>query len=58
MAFSVIFVLLFGSFIIIFIVARYSENVASQFPIVDCETIETDYGANLQEYAVDDYNYI
>ena len=57
-AFVVIAILLFGSFIVVFIVAQYSSKIANRYPQVDCDIIESNYGDQLQTYAVDDYNYI
>jgi len=38
-AFSIIFVLLLGSFIVVFLVASYSSRIASTYPTVDCTTL-------------------
>ena len=46
-AFCVIFVLLLGSFIVVYIVASYSSKIASTYPQVDCDNIIDDYGTKL-----------
>ena len=43
-AFSIIGVLLFGSFAFIYNVARTSAEIAREFPKVDCDAISTTYG--------------
>ena len=58
-AFVVIAILLFGSFIVVYIVASYSSKVANTYPPVNCDLIESDYGYDqLGYYAVDDYDFI
>ena len=47
-AFIIIAVLLFGSFIVVFLVAKSSSDVASTFPSVNCANIEQDYGTQLE----------
>lgn len=58
MAFCIIALLLFGSFILVFITAQYSSKIANTYPQVDCTKIENEYGTLLKDYAVEDYNYI
>ena len=36
-AFVIIFILLTGSFIVVYIVANYSATIASTYPSVDCD---------------------
>ena len=38
-AFAIIAVLLFGSFIVVYIISAYSANLAAVFPQVDCDGI-------------------
>jgi len=58
-AFSVIVLLLCGSFAVIYRISSYSAKVAAVFPPVDCEGIESNYvGDLLRQYAIQDYNYI
>ena len=57
-AFVIIGILLFGSFLVIYIISAYSANLAQVFPPTDCTGIELAYGETLKEYAVMDYNYI
>lgn len=52
------FVLLFGSFVLVFLVAQFSSKIANTYPQVNCDTIEDDYGLALPTYAYDDYEYI
>ena len=47
MAFIIIAILLFGSFIVVYIVASYSSKIANTYPPVNCGSIETDYGTQL-----------
>ena len=57
-AFCVIFILLLGSFIVVYIVASYSSKIANTYPQVDCDSVIADYGDQLQAYAVYDYDFI
>ena len=57
-AYIVMFVLLFGSFVLVFLVAQFSSKIANTYPQVNCDTIEDDYGLALPTYAYDDYEYI
>ena len=43
-AYTIIGVLLFGSFAFIYKVARTSSNIAQEFPIRDCDQISSTYG--------------
>lgn len=57
-AFVIIAILLFGSFIVVFIVASYSSTIANRYPpTVDCTAIDSDYGDQLSQYAFDDYKF-
>jgi len=44
-AFTIIGILLFGSFAFIYKVARTSAEIAREFPKVDCDAIEMTYGS-------------
>lgn len=57
-AYTIIGVLLFGSFAFIYKVARTSSNIAQEFPIRDCDQISSTYGQQLQKYAVIDYDFV
>lgn len=57
-AFIVIAILLFGSFIVVYIVANFSSKIANTYPQVDCDAIQTDYGTSLEAYAYYDWQYI
>lgn len=57
-AFCIIGVLLFGSFIFIYKVARTSAEIAREFPPTDCDSISQTYGSQLQRYAVEDYDFV
>ena len=57
-AYLVIAVLLFGSFMIIFAISKYSATMAAIFPPQDCAGVETAYGTSLEKYANQDYDYI
>jgi hypothetical protein len=57
-AYIIIAILLLGSFIVVFIVAKYSAIVSNRYPGVQCESIFTDYGVNLEGYAYDDWTYV
>ena len=57
-AFVIIGLLLFVSFIIVYLVAAFSSKIANTYPPVNCETLDKDYGDQLQAYAVDDYDFI
>ena len=46
-AFAIITVLLFGSFIVVYIISSYSAKLAAVFPPVDCDGIEDAYGDKL-----------
>ena len=43
-AFIIIGLLLFGSFIVVYIVASYSAKIANTFPPVNCTDIDASYG--------------
>ena len=43
-AFIIIAILLFGSFIVVYIVASYSSKIANTYPPVNCTTLDADYG--------------
>ena len=57
-AFTIIAIVLFGSFIVVFLVAKSSTKIANTYPVVNCDNIYNDYGSLLEAYAVDDYDYI
>ena len=57
-AFIVIAILLFGSFIVVYIVANYSSKVANTYPQVDCDALDKDYGTSLETYAYYDWQFI
>ena len=44
MAYIIILILLLGSFLLVFMVARYSTGIASTYAPVNCNTIVLDYG--------------
>lgn len=46
-AFIIIAILLFGSFIVVYIVASYSAKIANTYPSVNCSNIVSDYGKEL-----------
>ena len=46
-AFTIIGILLFGSFAVIYKVARMSADIAIEFPKVDCVAIKETYGNRL-----------
>lgn len=46
-AFTIIGILLFASFAVIYKVARMSAEIAREFPKVDCQAIEQTYGKQL-----------
>ena len=57
-AFTIIGILLFASFAVIYKVARMSADIAREFPKVDCEAIKTTYGSQLKTYAIEDYDFV
>jgi len=58
-AYTISLILLFGSFILVYIVANFSATISATYPAsINCKTIVNDYGTDLQEYAVEDYLYI
>ena len=57
-AFTIIGILLAGSFAFIFTVARTSSEIARVYPKVDCDVIADTYGEQLQRYAVEDYDFV
>jgi len=58
MAFAIIGVMLFGSFIFIYWISAFSAEMGAVFPAVDCPGIQSAYGDQLQTYAVADYDFI
>ena len=38
--------------------ASYSAKISNRYPSVNCETIKSDYGTQLENYAAADYDYI
>lgn len=57
-AFSVVGVLLLGSFAFIYKVARTSADIAIEFPKVDCAAIADTYGTQLKKFASVDYDFV
>ena len=57
-AFTIIGILLFGSFAFIYKVARTSAEIAREFPKVDCEAVKSTYGNQLKTYAIEDYDFV
>ena len=57
-AFTIIGILLGGSFAFIYTVARKSSEIAREFPKVDCDAISATYGNQLQRYAAEDYDFV
>ena len=57
-AYTIIGILLFGSFAFIYKVARTSSSIAQEFPVRDCDQISSTYGQQLQKYAVIDYDFV
>jgi hypothetical protein len=47
-----------GCFYLTYVIARSAADVAKVFPPQDCEAINLSYGSFLEEYAIQDYNYI
>jgi hypothetical protein len=47
-----------GSFAFIFWVSSFAAKVARVFPAVNCPNIIENYGDQIDEFAVDDYDYI
>ena len=57
-AFTIIGIMLFGSFIFIYWISAFSAEMGAVFPAVDCAGIKAAYTDLLQTYAVKDYDYI
>ena len=57
-AFTIIGILLGGSFAFIYTVARKSSEIAREFPKVECEAVSATYGNQLQRYAAEDYDFV
>ena len=58
-AYTCIAVLLFGSFVLIYWISMISAEAAQVFPLnTDCDNIKAAYGANLQTYAIQDFNFV
>ena len=51
-------VLLFVSLIVIYAISAYSMKLAAVYPPTNCDSIDAAYGAEIQTYAVADYDYI
>ena len=60
LAFAIIGLLLFVSFLIILAISNYSARIAAVFPPVDCGNIKKSYVTDdmFQTYAVKDFDYI
>ena len=56
-AFVIIGVMIFGSFIVIYVISAWSQDLASVFPATDCDGIKGAYGDQLQTYAVSDFDF-
>ena len=46
------------SAVFIYWVSTLSSEVKRVFPTVDCDTLVANYGSEIDEFAVDDYNFI
>ena len=57
-AFIIIGVMIFGSFIVIYVISAWSQDLASVFPATDCDGISKAYGDQLKTYAVSDYDFV
>ena len=57
-AWIVILILMSGSFFFIFWVSSFKAQIARVFPTVDCTNVLANYGHQIDEFAVDDYNFI
>lgn len=57
-AWIVIGFLMTGSFVFIYWVSSLSSEIARVFPTVDCPTLITNYGDQLDEFAVADYDFV
>ena len=56
--YAVVLIILIASFFIILRIAVMQINFAKVFPDVDCDKIDTTYGATLPEYAYYDYLFV
>ena len=50
--------MIFGSFIVIYVISAWSQDLASVFPATDCDGISKAYGDQLKTYAVSDYDFV
>lgn len=57
-AWIVIAILMSGSFVIVYYVSGLSAKIARVFPTVDCDTLLANYGSEIDEFALADYNFI
>ena len=58
-AFVVIGIILFLSFLTIYFISTYSAKIAAVFPPQDCREMDGLYsGDEFRKYAVDDYDYV
>jgi hypothetical protein len=57
-AWVVIAILMSGSFVFIYWVSTLSSEIARVFPTVDCPTLITNYGDQIDEFAVADYDFV
>lgn len=56
---TIVCVLLFLSFLVIYAISDYSAKMAAVFPPADCKGIKASYTGDLfEQYAKDDYNFI
>jgi len=57
-AYSIVALLILASFVGIFLVANYQAEVSGVFPQVNCSDVKEVYGDDLQNFAVQDYDFI
>lgn len=57
-AFGIIVLLLFVSLLIIMYISLYSARMAATFPPQNCAEVQSAYGAQLGNYAINDYQYL
>lgn len=58
-AYTIIGVLIFVSFIVVYMIFAVSSRMANVYPTtVDCPNIIETYGTNLEEYARKDYDFV
>jgi len=57
-AYVLITILLAISGLIIYVISQYSAGISNVFPAVECTSLIDAYGDSLEEYAIQDFNYI